>query len=325
MIIDLETQAWTGLAQLGTERNETPRRSDGEAVYLSDASPEAHERAMVCVDVSVVLGFRSEALGVHIPMEAVASFVRKSPSRRIGFVGVDPMTPDALAEIDRGVELGMGGVVMSPQSQNVHPTHSRAMRLYERCQALGLPVLISNAGPMTVRTVLEYGRPAGFDEVLRSFPALRMVIGHLGLPWIHETFAILAKHRNVYADLAGIASRPWGLYNALLAAMEAGVMDRLLFASNFPYDTPQAVIERIYSINTFTHGTQLPAIPRQFLRAIVERDALTCLGIVRPVSAGRGVAAGRAFSTGVESKRVDANASSSGRDALDDSLLGEEL
>ena len=30
---------------------------------------------------------------------------------------------------------------------------------------------------------------------------------------------------------------------------------------------------------TFSHGTQLPAIPRSLIRGIVERDAITSLGI----------------------------------------------
>jgi len=324
MIIDLETQAWTSLAQLGTDSADSVKGADGTPLGVPDGSPEAHDRAMACVDVSFVLGFRSEQTGRHLSSESVAAFVTAAPHKRVGFIGIDPMSPDPMGDLERGVSLGLSGVVISPQMQNVHPTHSRAMRLYERCQSLGLPVIATNAGPLTARAVLEYGRPAEFDEVLRSFPGLKLVIGHLGFPWIDETLAILAKHRNAFADIAGVASRPWGLYNALLSAMEFRVMDRLLFASNFPFDAPQAVIERIYTVNSFTHGTQLPSIPRQQLRGMIERDSLAALGVTRPsgASISRGASSDHAAAR-IESKRHEWAPAAIRSD--DESLLSDDL
>ena len=32
-------------------------------------------------------------------------------------------------------------------------------------------------------------------------------------------------------------------------------------------------------MNTFSQGTQLPAVPRSQIRGIVERDAISCLGL----------------------------------------------
>jgi hypothetical protein len=90
---------------------------------------------------------------------------------------------------------------------------------------------------------------------------------------------MLSKHENLYADIAGVASRPWQLYNALLSASSMGVMDKLLFASGFPFDVPAKVIEAVYSVNAYSHGTQMPATPRSQIRAIVERDTLKTLGI----------------------------------------------
>jgi hypothetical protein len=41
-------------------------------------------------------------------------------------------------------------------------------------------------------------------------------------------------------------------------------------------------IEALYSINHPCHGTNLPTIPRECLRGIVERDSLALLGIAAP-------------------------------------------
>ena len=55
--------------------------------------------------------------------------------------------------------------------------------------------------------------------------------------------------------------------------------EKLLFASGWPAETPAKAIETIYSVNGFSHGTQLPSIPRPQLRSIVERDLPTVLGM----------------------------------------------
>jgi predicted TIM-barrel fold metal-dependent hydrolase len=142
-----------------------------------------------------------------------------------------------------------------------------------------MPVFVLMDGPLTAGTELAFGRPALWDEVARSFPTLRLVICQLGHPWIDETLVLLGKHANVFAEISGVAGRPWQLYNALLSAMSFGVMDKLLFGSGFPWHTPAKAIEALYSVNGYSHGTPLPSIPRTQIRGIVERDSLSCLGI----------------------------------------------
>jgi predicted TIM-barrel fold metal-dependent hydrolase len=126
---------------------------------------------------------------------------------------------------------------------------------------------------------MEYARPYLFDEVARSFPKLKIILAHCGHPWIDETLTLVGKHAGVYAELSNVISRSWQLYNVLLMAHQVGVIDRLLFGSDFPYFTPQEAIETMYSLNRFTQGTNLPSVPREKLRAIVERDALDALGL----------------------------------------------
>ncbi|MHC4948669.1 MAG: amidohydrolase family protein, partial [Planctomycetota bacterium] len=165
--------------------------------------------------------------------------------------------------------------------------HSSAFRIYERCDALSMPVFVTVGDVQSADAILEFARPGHWDEVARSFPGLRIVINQLGHPWVDETLTLLGKHDHVYATISGIASRPWQLYNALLSASSLGVMDKLLYGSGFPRDVPAKTIEALYSVNTYSHGTQLPAIPRSHIRAIVERDSLAVLGIESEVTARR--------------------------------------
>jgi hypothetical protein len=117
------------------------------------------------------------------------------------------------------------------------------------------------------------------DEVARTFPRLRIVIAQLGQPWIDETIVLLGKHANVFADVSGLLGRPWQAYNALVTAHQYGVMEKLLFGSDFPFTSAIECIEALYSLNQMAQGTQLPVVPREALRGIVERDTLTLLGL----------------------------------------------
>ena len=57
---------------------------------------------------------------------------------------------------------------------------------------------------------------------------------------------------------------------------------------------PAKAIETLYSLNGFAQGTQMPSVPRAQLRSIVERDALSCLGIDAAVAAPATESAARA-------------------------------
>lgn len=290
MIIDLNTHVWANLDQLGPElasrRRSMAAGNGGQNGTQLDASPAAHERAMGCVDVAVVLGFRADRVGARIPNEFIAGFAAKDPRRRIGVAGVDPMSDDVLDEIEAAVGMGLVGVTVSPANQGFHPAHSKAMRAYERCAELAMPLFVTVHGPLTAAAVLEFARPGSWDEVARNHPSLPIVIGQIGHPWIDEALLLVGKHERVYADISGVAARPWQLYNALLSASSMGVMDKLLFGSGFPNDSPASAIESMYSVNAYSHGTQLPTIARSSLRAIVEKDSLACLGINTEVPAG---------------------------------------
>ena len=154
------------------------------------------------------------------------------------------------------------------------------MALYAKAQEFGMPILVHPVGQFIEQSKLEFARPYLLDEVARSFPKLRLVVAQLGHPWIEETICLIGKHANIYADISGLLARPWQAYNALVAAHQSQVIDKLLFGSDFPYTTVSECIEALYSINQFVQGTNLPVVPRESLRGIVERDALGLLGLV---------------------------------------------
>jgi hypothetical protein len=291
MIVDCHTHIWQSPDQLGQfdsgagaarGRKRVPRVTSERSAWrgLPAADPEHHWAQSGTVDKSIVLGFKSRYLHAEIPNRFVSEYVRKFPQKLIGFAGIDPTEDGAVEEVHTAKnELRLQGLTVSPPNQDFHPADSRAMDVYAAAEKLGMPILFHPSGQFSERSKLEYGRPYLLDEVARTFPKLRIVIAQMGQPWMDETIILLGKHANVFADVSGLLGRTWQAYNAMVSAYQHGVIDKLLFGSDFPYTSATECIEALYSINQLAQGTNLPVVPREMLRGIVERDALSLLGL----------------------------------------------
>ncbi len=283
MIVDCHTHIWESPDQLGRAAGLWDGRGRPRGGRPPRAGIADHLAAAKPVDKSIVLGFKSWYLQAEVPNQYVADYVRRHADRLIGFAAVDPARPiEAISELRRARDLGLKGVVVSPGAQNFHPASTGAMQVYAEAMRLRLPVMFHQGLTGAAECRMEFARPGLLDEVAREFPEMKIIISHLGYPWIEETLVLLAKHREVYAEISGLLHQPWLAYNALVSAHQANVTDALLFGSDFPFSSPAPCIETLYSINQFSHGTNLPTIPREQLRQIVERNALEILGIESP-------------------------------------------
>ena len=291
MIVDCHTHIWQAPEQLGQALLGEPaslvkgtNRLGGDSSKLWRSTPagdpDHHFAQTSTVAVAIVLGFKSRYLRAEIPNRFIADYVRRAPDRLIGFAGIDPTERTATEELRSAkVLMGLKGLVLSPANQDFHPCDSRAMRLYEEASRLKLPVVIHPCSAYSRASKLDYAQPYHFDEVARTFPDLPIIIAQMGYPFIDQAVLLLSKHPNVYADISGLPSRPWVTYNALLNAYQAGVFSKLLFGSDFPYTNATECIEALYSLNQITNGSNLPVIPREAIRGIIERNPLPLLGL----------------------------------------------
>ncbi len=292
MIVDCHTHIWQSPDQLGLldlgdgsrpQRGRSPRMASSAKGWrggVPAADPDHHWAQSAVVDKSIVLGFKSKYLQAEIPNSYVAEYVNRFPQKLIGFAGIDPTERSALDDLHAArATLRLRGITVSPANQDFHPSDSRAMAVYAEAERLGMPVLIHPVGQFTEQSKLEFARPYLLDEIARSFPKLRIVVAQLGHPWVDETICLLSKHENVFADISGLLARPWQAYNALVGAHQSQVIEKLLFGSDFPYTNVTECIEALYSTYQLAQGTNLPVVPREALRGIVERDALGLLGL----------------------------------------------
>src|SRR5690606_34750613 len=106
----------------------------------------------------------------------------------------------------------------------------------------------------------------------------KQVIAHMGHPWQRDAIAVARKNRNVYMDVSAQWSRTLEGYLALVHAQEWGVVDRLLFGSDFPLWTPQEAIDSLVAL-TELHAGNLPRVERATIDAMLSIDAVAALGL----------------------------------------------
>lgn len=279
MIVDIHTRVWHKTEQLGEAIHRQLRRTRREPWQSIDPSATALVLAAEPVEAAVVHGMISKRLGTNISAVDVLDTIKREPAKLLGFAGVDPNDPDRMRRLQEATDLGMVGINLSPTLQGFHPSATYALQVFEYCEANDLAVMIETNGELAPLAAMEFADPCLLDEPLRLFPDMHVCLNALSEPYISQALTMIAKHPNVYADIAGLTNQPWELYNALVTAYQRGTTDRLLFASGFPFAQPQDAIMACYSINSIAQGNNLPSIPREQIRTIIERDALTCLNL----------------------------------------------
>jgi uncharacterized protein len=279
VIVDVHTHVWEPW-HLGREFVQDARITAGDPDKQIAVDLDAHWQAMQPVDHAIVLGFRARHVGVLVPNEYVAEYVGRHPEKLIGFCSVDPQDPDALEQLEHAIgTLGLRGLKVGPIYQNVHPADQRFLRLMKRAEALRVPVMIHQGTTFCANVSLELANPVLLQPIALQCPRLRMVVAHMGHPWIAETLVLIRKNRNLYTDISALYYRPWQFYNALVMAIEYGVLDRLLFGTDYPFTTPLSTMEALRRVNSMVDGTNLPRIPEQRIEELISRDSLTLLGL----------------------------------------------
>jgi len=278
MIVDCHTHVWRR-EHWSEELARESVRARGRPIPL-DVTEQEYRRALAVVDRAIVFGLRARHVGLLVPNDFIAHVVRRFPEKLIGFASVDPNEPEYLDELQRAIEdLKLQGVKLGPVYQNVHPMDERMHPIYAYCQRHHQPILIHQGTTFARRAPLRVASPLLLDEVALAYPDLVMIIAHLGHPWIAETIVLIRKHPNLYADISAVHYRPWQFYNGLMLALEYGVLEKLLFGSDYPFATPEETIEGVRGINRFAARWNLPPLPEEAIAQLLERDVRPLLGL----------------------------------------------
>jgi predicted TIM-barrel fold metal-dependent hydrolase len=239
-------------------------------VFLDEMAP---------FDRVVVFGLKARRTGYWVPDEFVASFVANAPEKLVGFAACDPTQSGYLDDLHFAFDsLKLRGLKMGPMYAGFDPRDERCAPVYSYCQERGIPILFHSGTTFNHAAPLGLTRPWLFDEVAIEYPALRMVLAHVGHPFCEECLVVIRKHQHVYADISALYYRPWQFYNMLVAAQEYRVTHKLLFGTDYPFTTSRESIDGLRNANHVA-AAPMPKISVDAIEEILERDSFALLGI----------------------------------------------
>jgi uncharacterized protein len=137
--------------------------------------------------------------------------------------------------------------------------------------------------------MLEYDHPLYLEDVMIDFPDLKLIIGHTGFHWAEEALHFMGKYRNVYGDFAFWAeSAPvWRVAQIWSWAKKIGVMDRLLWGSDYPYVPFQTGQEQFGKVADYAQRHEIEPTPTQEdVDSFFGGAAARMLGLVKEVGGG---------------------------------------
>jgi predicted TIM-barrel fold metal-dependent hydrolase len=96
------------------------------------------------------------------------------------------------------------GLKRYPGYEPFYPYDSRCRILYEMALEYDVPVMIHSGDPYSPRAKVRFAQPLAIDDVAVDFPDLKLLICHVGNPWIRDCMEVVYKNTNVHADISGL-------------------------------------------------------------------------------------------------------------------------
>jgi hypothetical protein len=169
------------------------------------------------------------------------------------------------------------GLKLYPGYEPFYPHDSRCQVLYDLAMEYDVPVMIHSGDTYAPTGKVRFSHPLHADDVAVDNPALKLVICHIGNPWIRDCMEVVYKNPNVYADISGLVLgqfqekfEQYMLQQIREAILYAGEPRYLLYGTDWPIcdmksylkfvrglDLPEASLEKIL----WRNAAQLFRIP----------------------------------------------------------------
>ncbi len=108
-------------------------------------------------------------------------------------------------EISEYLENGfIKGLKFYPGYEPFYPNDIRLKLMYEMAVEYNVPVMFHSGDTYAPTGKVKYSHPLHIDDLAVDYPDLKIVICHIGNPWIKDCMEVVYKNNNVYADISGL-------------------------------------------------------------------------------------------------------------------------
>jgi len=162
--------------------------------------------------------------------------------RLVAFGALHPGLERLEAEVERLAALGLRGIKLQPNFQEFAPDDPRLWPAYEA--AAGRLVVLFHSGQEIAPRACVHAQPSALARVHEAFPALRMVVAHMGgyQMWREVREHLLGE--DIHFDLSYCPEDQLG-DDELVALIRAHGAGRVVFATDFPWGDPRADVRRL--------------------------------------------------------------------------------
>src|ERR687885_2438007 len=158
------------------------------------------------IDYSLILS--SYRVDEYRPSTGQIIEMTKKYEDRVGVVAgftIDNHSEEDLNSYRKWLKDGLiKGIKLYCGYEHYYPYDKRYQRIYDMCTEYGAPVMIHTGDTFSNTGKLRFSHPLNIDDIAVDNPELRIIMCHLGNPWIVDCQEILYKNRNVYADISGL-------------------------------------------------------------------------------------------------------------------------
>ncbi len=236
-------------------------------------------------------------LGLDITTSGLATFtnyeyiyetyLKPYPDKFFGFAGVQPfndlgfLEQEKIANFKNAIEnLGFVGMKANPSYCNFYPHDECMYPYYQICSDKNLPVTLHMGVTSFGPAKMDCGRPIYLDSLAKNFPNVKFCAAHLAYPWERELFGMMRGNQNIWADIAVLNVRPYQLAENLFYAKEFGLLDRIMYGTDYPCTTQEAFVPLIKTgINEILEKRGFPTLTEDEIEGILWKNAKRFLNI----------------------------------------------
>ena len=159
----------------------------------------------------------------------------------VGFATMHPDFADPEAEIERALEMGLKGLKLHPDMQQVDADDPRLMKIYEIIEGR-MPLMI-HCGDR--REEIQYSRADRLLSVTETFPNLVIDAAHLGGWGMQEDVCKVLAARGCFFDMS--SCQPFMDREELVRIIRSYGTEHVMFGSDYPMWGPVQEYESFIS------------------------------------------------------------------------------
>jgi len=206
--------------------------------------------------------FTGEKITPAMRNDKIKKLVTENPDKFIGVCTLNPANEiqDDINVLEQSIKKGVfKAIKLYLGYEPFYPNDKSCSPIYELAERNRIPVMFHTGDTWNkVRNArLKYTHPLNIDDVSVSFPKLKIVICHMGNPWLMDATEVVYKNENVYADLSGFfLGRASGIDKNYREMMRRKLLecfyfcgyDKIMFGTDYPLVSHEFYIKFINSL-----------------------------------------------------------------------------